>query len=291
MKSLTRIAPAKLNLSLRILRRRPDGYHDLVTLFHRISLADQLKLMPLKTGFKLRCSNPRLPLGEDNLITKAYRLLQKKYPNLGGVSVYLKKNIPLGAGLGGGSSNAATFLLGMKTLYRLRISKKELLRLGAQLGADVPFFIHQMKQGIGIGRGDRLKNSPTRAKHIFLLAASDEELSTKDVYENLKGKLARASLTKVSREITMLCAFLEKKKYDRIDSLLQNDLEKSAFELRPSLQKVLDRFRQRGIQVVRMTGSGPTVFGVLSHLQEAKRKQKELQQDFPHHKMLVCCSF
>lgn len=298
MKSLTLKSPAKINLSLRILRRRPDGYHDLVTLFHRISLSDTLTLMKQKEGFSLRCSDKTLPAGEGNLITKAYRLLQTKMPGLGGVSVVLKKKIPVGAGLGGGSSNAGHFLLGMKKLYGLKISQKELLVLGSRLGADVPFFIHNMSQGIGIGKGDRIKKVPLKAKYTFILAASKKGLSTRDVYENLRGKIKAlpagrqaVSLTKVSREITMLCAFLAQKKMAKIDPLLQNDLELSAFELRPSLRSVIAAFNKRGIQLSRMTGSGPTVFGMLIHPGGAKRAVQELRRDLPENEILLCQSY
>lgn len=291
MKSLTLKSPAKINLSLRVLRRRPDGYHDLVTLFHRISLADTLKLTKQKTGITLRCSDPALPLGETNLIVKAYRMLLQEVPGLGGVAVYLKKRIPVGAGLGGGSSNAGHFLLGMKKLYGLKVSQKKLLAMGARLGADVPFFIHNMSQGIGIGRGDRIKKVPLKTKYTFILAASKEGLSTRDVFENLKGKIRPVSLTKVSREITMLCAFLARKKTAQIGPFLKNDLELSSFELRPSLRSVISAFNKRGIQLSRMTGSGPTVFGILAHLRGAKRAVKELRRDLPSNEILLCRSY
>jgi 4-diphosphocytidyl-2-C-methyl-D-erythritol kinase len=291
MKSLTVKSPAKLNLILKVLRKRPDGYHDLATLFHRISVADTLILKKRASGFELKCSEKSLPTDERNLVTKAYHLLKQEIPELGGVSVTLKKVIPMGAGLGGGSSNAAFFLLGMKKLYRLRVSQAKLLKLGAKLGADIPFFIHNYRQALGIGRGDKLKNRPTKAKHIFILAASEEGLSTRDVYESLPVRHEPLSLTKVSRAITMLCAFLETKNYGQADGLLQNDLEISAFKLRPSLHAVLEQFQKRGIRPVRMTGSGPTIFGILPHLREAKRVKKALQRDLPDHKVLICHSY
>jgi 4-diphosphocytidyl-2-C-methyl-D-erythritol kinase len=114
MDSIILQSPAKLNLHLRILRKRPDGYHDLLTLFHRISLADTISIRNRAAGFKLTTNLRGLETGEGNLITKAYRLLQKEFPKLGGVCVRLTKRIPMGGGLGGGSSNAAHFLLGMK---------------------------------------------------------------------------------------------------------------------------------------------------------------------------------
>ncbi len=142
-----------------------------------------------------------------------------------------------------------------------------------------------------MGGEKKQKKKPTRPRHIFLLAASLRGLSTKKVYENLRVRLRPVSLTKASLAITMLCAFLEKKKYGRIERLLENDLEAAAFDLRPSLRKVLEGFRKHGIRLVRMTGSGPTVFAVLSHLREAKRIQKLLKQDLPSYKILLCRSY
>ncbi len=289
MNSLILKSPAKINLTLRVLRRRPDGYHELTTLFHRISLCDTLRFKKSQF-FSLKCSDPKLSTGEDNLITKAYRALQAEIPDLGGVSVRLTKRIPLGAGLGGGSSNAAFFLLGMKKLYRLKISSLKLAAIGEKLGADVPFFIHNLRQAIGLERGDKIQNTANAAKHTFLLAASHQGLSTREVYENLRGKWQAVSLTKVTPEIRILCAFLAKKKYAQVDKFLKNDLERSAFELRPSLQKILESFQKRGLPLVRMTGSGPTVFALCPSLREAKRAQKKLRQDLPSCKILLCQS-
>lgn len=297
MKMLTLQSPAKINLSLRVLRRRPDGYHELATLFHRISLRDTLTLKKQK-NFSLVSTNKKLPVDETNIITKAYRLLQKTCPKMGGVGVRLKKVIPLGAGLGGGSSNAAAFLIGANRLYRLGLTEAKLAALGGQLGADVPFFVYNIKQGIGIGRGDKIKKVKKSGKLNLILATTDAGLSTRDVYENLrKVNLARpagrqaASLTKVSRDITMLCTFLADKRLDRIAPFLRNDLEPSAFDLRPSLRRVIEIFRKRGIPLARMTGSGPSVFGVLPNLREAKTIVRQLRRDLPNYNIRICYSY
>ena len=144
MKSLTLQSPAKVNLYLRITGRRADGYHILDTLFHRISLVDTLTLSKRECGFSFS-SNANLPPREGNLLFKSYLELQKKFPGLKGVHAKLVKRIPIGAGLGGGSSNAAFFLLGMIRLYGLRISKPELMKMGLRIGADVPFFLMQKR--------------------------------------------------------------------------------------------------------------------------------------------------
>ncbi len=291
MQSLTVKSPSKINLVLKIIRRRPDGYHELATLFHRISLSDTLTIQKRKEGFKLRCSKRGLPVDETNLITKAYRKLQGKVKNLGGAEVFLKKQVPMGAGLGGGSGNAAAFLTGMKKLYGLKISTRELLALGGQLGADVPFFIHNINQGLGIGKGDRIKPLKTRTKHWFVLVASSRGLSTKEVYENTIPPPKPLSLTKVSRAITMLSAFLEKRAYDQVEAFLENDLEYSAFRLRPTLRKIITRIKKDGVPLTRMTGSGPTVFSILPDFRSAKRLVKKLRRLLPSNQILLCHSF
>ena len=287
MKSVTLKSPAKLNLFLRVLCRRADGYHDLVTVFHRLSLADTIKIKKAPV-YSLRCSNPALPTGGDNLITKAWRLLKKRFPGLGPVRVYLKKTIPVGAGLGGGSSNAAAFLLGMKRLYGLRISKKELLELGGKLGADVPFFIHNINQAIGIGVGDVIQSKPAKTRQWFVLLISKRPLWTKEVYRKLSRPLPEVSLTKLSHAAILLCNFLDKKKLGPVAKLLQNDLESSAFLLRPSLQGIIRKVTKLGVPTVRMTGSGPTVFALVKSLREANRLARNLRSGFPSLKIVVC---
>ncbi len=278
MRSLTVQSYAKLNLGLWIVNRRADGHHNLVTLFHRISLADTLRLKKSST-FSLRCSDPRLPTGEKNLITQAYRLLQKKFKKLGGVSVHLLKKIPAGGGLGGGSSNAAAFLLAMKKLYGLRVGKQQLMRWGAELGADVPFFLLQVNQAVGTGKGERLVPKPGKRRLFFTLLISHQPLSTKKVYQNLPRRLPGASLTKLKRAVTILSEFLNRNDFSQAQRLLWNDLEKPAFRLRPSIQRTIAKFKTRGARVVRMSGSGPTVFAIFGNESEAKRLARELRRD------------
>ena len=202
----------------------------------------------------------------------------------------LEKRIPVGAGLGGGSSNAAFFLLGIKKLYGLRISTSRLLRLGGQLGADVPFFIQDINQGIGTGRGDRILKMKSHARHYFVLAASENELSTGKVYENLAGKYRPASLTKDRRELRILCSFLDGKRYEKAALFFKNDLELSAFELRPSLRALAGKFKKQGMPFAGMTGSGPTVFGIAAGLREAKRLAGKLRRKLPSNRILFCRS-
>lgn len=307
MKKIVLQSPAKLNLHLRILGKRPDGYHELLTFFHQISLTDTLRLQKKPNGFTLTTNIPELETGEGNLITKAYRLLQKKIPSLKGVSVRLTKRIPLGGGLGGGSSNAAFFLLGMKQLYGLKISQKELLSLGKKLGADVPFFLSGARQAVAWGIGEKMQKVPARGKLWFLLLISNQRLNTKKVYENLDQrtgrffyqKLARLPpvarsrihLTKEKGIVRILRLFLSEKRIREAADYARNDLESSAFCLRPSIPKAIAKLKNLGASFVHMSGSGPTVFAVFSSRQEVSDFARKLKQNpIPYHKV-ICHSF
>ena len=291
MEKIVLRSPAKLNLHLRILGKRPDGYHKLLTLFHRISLADTIAIHKNSKGFKLATNIPSLETGESNLITKAYRALQKKFPELGGVSVRLDKRIPLGAGLGGGSSNAAFFLLGMKKLFRLKISPKELFDIGKGLGADVPFFLLDTPQAIAWGIGDKLQKAPRSSRLGFLLLVTEQGLNTKKVYQALSWSGRPLSLTKERRIARILRSFLERKRIQEASALARNDLERPAFCLMPSVPKAMAVLRGLGAPFVLMSGSGATVFAAFSSRKEALDLSKRLKEvPFPFRKV-ICHSF
>jgi 4-diphosphocytidyl-2-C-methyl-D-erythritol kinase len=287
MKKITLQSPAKLNLHLRILGKRPDGYHELLTLFHRVSFADTIVIRKNSVDFRLTTNIPSLETGEGNLITKAYRVLQDKFPGLGGVSVRLTKRIPLGAGLGGGSSNAAFFLLGMKKLFRLKISSKEFFAVGKKLGADVPFFLSDVRQAMAWGIGDKLQKAPFGARLWFLLLVTDQGLNTKKVYQTLSRSGRPLSLTKERRIARILRSSLERKRIREAAALARNDLEIPAFCLMPSIPKAVTVLKRLGASFVLMSGSGATVFAAFSSRKEALDLSKRLKEvPFPFRKVI-----
>ncbi len=291
MNSLTVKSPAKLNLHLRILSKRPDGYHELLTLFHRISLADTIAIRKISRGFKLTTNISLLETGEGNLITRVYRALQKRFPEMGGVSVRLNKRIPLGAGLGGGSSNAAFFLLGMKKLFRLKISPKELFAMGRKLGADVPFFLLDAQQAMAWGIGDELQKVPRGTPLWFLLLMTDQGLNTKKVYQSLSWKGRALSLTKEKRIARILRSFLARKRTREAATFARNDLELPAFRLMPAIPKAMAVLKGLEAPFVRMSGSGATIFAAFSSRKEALDLSKRLKEvPFPFRKV-ICHSF
>jgi len=290
MKTLTLQSPAKVNLDLRILGRYPNGYHKLFTLFHRLSICDTLRLVPRRQGLVIRCTHPAVPLDQSNIIAKAYQRLRERWPDLPGVTVYLTKKIPVAAGLGGGSSNAAAFLLGMKRLFKLRISRSDLMRLGSGLGADVPFFIADTPQAFGRDIGDSIEPVLSKVKKWFVLIASNKGLSTREVYLKLPKHLPAASLTKLERTARIATHFLDRLALEKVDQILKNDLEKPAFLLQPAIQKTIRKAVTLGAPFVRMSGSGPTVFAVFPSQKKAQAFARRIKHVLKN-KVIICHSY
>ena len=211
------------------------------------------------------CSHPRVPK-KDNLIVRAFRLLKQECVFQGGVSVKLVKRIPIGGGLGGGSSNAAVFLLGMNRLFRLGLSRAKLMKLGSRLGSDIPYFIAGIRHGIARGRGERIQSLPFKKKLWFLLFPSQRGLSTRKVYSHFR---LRGSLTGLGHSVRMTHAFLEKRNLEQAKYFLLNDLTESAEKIRPSLKKTRESLSDLQLGTCQMSGSGPTLFIVFNSHQKA----------------------
>src|SRR3989338_5202174 len=178
------LSPAKVNLFLTVLKRRVDGYHNLHTLFERVDLCDKITITKTACRISVRTNVPDLPNDSRNIATRAAELLKKYARVREGARIRIQKRIPIAAGLGGGSSNAATVLLGLNRLWRLRLSKTRLLKLAAKLGSDVPFFILETPFAEGRGRGEILK--PIRlkgAKLWHVIVKPPFGISTKHAYQ------------------------------------------------------------------------------------------------------------
>jgi len=250
-------APAKLNLYLRVLGKRPDGYHELETVFERIDLADELTFEPADT-VRLTCNDPSLLCGEDNLILRAARLLQTATGTKRGAAIHLIKRIPTAAGLGGGSSDAATTLLALNRLWNLDLQPQHLTELAAQLGADVPFFLLETSFALGKGRGDAcqpLAAPSVELAHVLVVPAV--RLSTTEVFST-----AEFNLTAKTPSSTMVAHALSNGSLSELAQGLWNDLEPEAIRRCPIISVIQSRLRERGCLGVRLSGSGPSVFGL-----------------------------
>ena len=257
--------PAKINLGLHIHGKREDGFHELETIFQMVSLYDDVELELLSSGIKLECDTPGVPTDDTNLVCKAALLLRQSYQVEGkGVSIRLKKKIPFGAGLGGGSGNAAGVLMGLNRLWDLNIEREELLALAAELGSDVPFFLTS-PCALGMGRGEQLKTLKPCAKFQVLLVFPGFPVATSWVYQNLKLKL-----TKRENNISILRKNLSLSDITSLGSRLYNDLEPVVIQRFPEVQVVKDELGAWGALGVLLSGSGSTVFGIFDDAKKAR---------------------
>lgn len=268
-------APAKINLALEVHRRRPDGYHEIRTLFQTISLYDHLRLRRRKRGIVLRCRN--FPdSGPGNLAWKAAEHFFACTGVGGGIEIGLDKNIPVGGGLGGGSSDAAAVLLGASRLYGLRPPPGELGRWAAALGSDVPFFIDG-GAAVGTGRGEIIEplqeGGPDCA---VLLCDPGMEVSTSAVYRRYV-----PCLTREKDALTILLTRWKSGRLGPVGSALSNDLEETLFELQPSLRRVRERLIEEGAAGARVTGSGACLFGLFPTKEKARTAGSRLGREFP----------
>jgi 4-diphosphocytidyl-2-C-methyl-D-erythritol kinase len=306
-------AYAKLNIRLEVLGKRSGGYHDLWSIFHLVSLHDELEFEPLENGrIILSCNNEHLPVNEKNLAVKAARLLQgyikgavipredlalqtegcTDHPSirharcttqddrLQGAKITLTKNIPVGAGLGGGSSDAAAALLGMSKLWGLGLSDSELHQLALELGSDVPYFL---KGGTALvtGRGENIKPLDWGQTYHFVIVYPGFGVSTAWAYKNLKIPLTKGP------------GFSKMFDYDlslgpepeQMAKSLGNDLEKVVIPSHPQIDQIKQKLVQSGALGALMSGSGSSVFGIFPDPVSARQASSELKLQWP------CCFY
>lgn len=265
---LTFLAPAKLNLHLRVVGRRRDGYHLLDSLMVPISLFDRVACSPTPNGsIRLRCSNPRLE-GEDNLGWRAATLLRQVTGCRKGADIRIRKRIPIGAGLGGGSTDAAAVLLLLNDLWRLRLPPSQLARIGLELGADVPFFLAGGPARVR-GIGDRIDPTPALALPPMVVSWPGFVMSTKWVYGNLHWAAA-------PRAPSPIAAFLRGR--TAASTVLQNDLQAVAEGARPKIARLRRLLERLGAAGACMTGSGSAVFGIFPSERGSRRAAAELRR-------------
>ncbi len=250
----TRYAPAKINLCLHVLGKRHDGYHELAMLMQRVSLCDVIEFEVVSTpGVRVCCDRLSLAPGEENIAGRAALLILDRAGNPCGINLCIEKNIPVAAGLGGGSSDAATVLLTLNQLLNMQLSRHRLMELGARLGADVPFFIYE-NAAWATGIGDQLLMAPLLPAVWYVLVNPGISVSTAQVYRKL-GLTSKMDATKLPRFPETLENLVEQ---------LHNDLERVTLADYPVVGEIKQRLLVLGATGVLMSGSGPTVFGVFA---------------------------
>lgn len=260
------LSPAKINLFLEVIGKRNDGYHEIESVMQTISLFDTLYLQEAKEGISVATNCPELPTGRDNLVYRAAGLIKKEYDIKKGVRITLDKQIPIGGGLGGGSSNAAATLIGLNRLWKLGLSENELVFLSAKLGSDVPFFIYG-KTSLVKGRGEIVFPLPVRQKFYYTLVSPSLAIPTRNIYKNLKSPLTKRL---VNVNIIIKSLLKQRVNYKKIQMLLHNRLQTVALQLYPVLKNTYQAFHKISTQGVLLSGSGSTIFKLCGCRKEAQ---------------------
>lgn len=274
MDNLTVKAFAKINLSLDVLGTLPNGYHEVKMVMQTVSLYDSVELTKTDEGIELECSLRFLPTGPDNLAYRAAEAFFKETGINGGVKIYLKKHIPVGAGLAGGSSNAAAVLTGLNRLYDAKLSTRKMCEIGTALGADVPYCIiggTRLAEGIG----EKLSPLPPLPKCHIVLVKPSFSISTKWVYDNID-----ACPDIVHPPTDKLIEALEKGDLYEMCSNMGNVLEDVSIAHYPVLSAVKDDLRALGAIGAQMSGSGPTVFGIFDDEEKAQNAKDILWKKY-----------
>ena len=264
-------APAKINLFLEILGKRNDGYHEIETVMQEIDLVDNLQFEEIQEGVKLKCNDKNIPSDENNLVCKAANLILNECGIKKGVLISLEKNIPVGAGLGGGSSDAAATLKALNILWKIGLNDAELMEFAAKLGSDIPFFI-KGKTSLCSGRGEKITPIEVKSEMNYLVIFPHVNISTTTIYRNLK-----IDLTKKIIDVSSFLDALKHRKLADISKLLYNRLEEVIFATYPDLLDVksaLDHFDFCGLSV---SGSGSAFFGLCKDKQQAEAIKSKIE--------------
>ena len=266
-------AMAKINLGLDVVRKREDGYHDVRMIMQTVGMYDALELTPLNEPEIRITTNLRyLPVNEDNLVYHAAKLLMTEFHIKQGLMIQLEKFIPVSAGMAGGSSDAAAVMFGVNRLFKLGLSKKELMQRGVKIGADVPYCIMR-GTALAEGIGERLTALPKVPRGHVLIAKPPISVSTKFVYENLHLEKLQSH-----PDIDGIRAAIEAGDLKMMAERMGNVLETVTIPAYPQIGKIRDIMLENGALGAMMSGSGPTVFGVFETCAQGKKARQVLKE-------------
>ncbi|MCY8825146.1 4-(cytidine 5'-diphospho)-2-C-methyl-D-erythritol kinase [Bacillus atrophaeus] len=258
-------APAKINLSLDVTKKRPDGYHEVEMIMTTIDLADRIELTEIaEDEVRVASHNRFVPDDQRNLAYQAAKLIKGRYKVKKGVSIMITKVIPVAAGLAGGSSDAAATLRGLNRLWKLNLSVEELAELGAEIGSDVSFCVYG-GTALATGRGERIRHISAPPHCWVILAKPTVGVSTAEVYRQLK-------LDKVEHpDVNGMIEAIEEKSFQKVCGQLGNVLESVTLDMHPEVAMIKNQMKRFGADAVLMSGSGPTVFGLVQYESKVQR--------------------
>lgn len=272
---------AKINITLRVLGKRADGFHELFTVFQTVSLCDEITFSE-SDQIGLTCSDPGVPTGESNIIIKAARLLNQRAGTRHTASIHLEKHIPSPGGLGGGSSNGAVALVGLTRLWGLEVPSEDFHSIAAELGSDVPFFLYG-GTAIGTGRGTEIEPVPDIEGRCLLIVTPDVSVSTRDAFSRLNAQ----NLTSEEAESILIVCRFEAEKLDLRHSKLRNDMEAAVFAAHPEIERVKKTLLELGAVNAMMSGSGASVFAVFDKKETRQTTLKALDREVNWRKFAV----
>ncbi len=257
-------APAKINWFLAVINKRDDGYHNIISTMHCIDLFDRLSFKDAEVIELISDVDSDIPK-EENLVYKAAMLIKNYSSYKRGARIILKKEIPVAAGLGGGSSDAACTLIGLNRMWGLKLDNKDLMKLASKIGSDVPFFIGGPFSLVE-GRGEKVKDIKINSSVVMLLVKPDISIPASWAYRSYNAKL-----TKKPVDIKLFLQTLKKKDFISLRHMIFNDLEKPVIRKYRMVDEIKKRLIKNGAVISSMSGSGPTVFGVFNSAKEAIR--------------------
>lgn len=268
-------APAKINLFLKVLEKRPDGYHNIFSWFQAVNLFDRLDFIKTETpGLKLTVEgSDKVPSDDSNLIIKTARGLFETLALPGGLKIKLDKNIPVAAGLGGGSADAAATIYAINRLYDLHLSERVMMEIGLSVGSDVAFFFSRGSAEV-TGRGEIIKGLSLPVDYWVVLITPPLAISTADSYRHLKMDLT------ISKGDVKLSNCINFKELVRNIGDIGNDFEKVHFESYPVLGQIAALLSAAGADLIRMSGSGPTIFGLFENIPDIEVLQQASRGDW-----------
>lgn len=271
------------------MNKRRDGYHAIETLFERLDIGDTIYLDSISSGIELKVhGDEKIPGDSTNLAWRAAKLLQESCGVRHGIRIRILKRIPVAAGLGGGSSNAATVLLGLNWLWNLRLSKKKLMTLGLKLGSDVPFFVLETSLALGRGRGEILRKISKPKRRLWhVLIKPLFGISTKEAYEGFKAPF----LTLPKADVRMLLHSIQKGDLKALSKLLTNSLELALNKRVRTILKIKKKLVDEGAFTALLSGSGSCVFGLFASKHEAQKAARRLERSHKNWKVFVASTY
>jgi 4-diphosphocytidyl-2-C-methyl-D-erythritol kinase len=267
---------SKVNIGLKVLSQRDDGYHNIYTIFQELNFGDSIDIEKRDHGFKIIANVDWVPTNKSNICYKAYTEIKKEFSEVKGIHIKIDKKIPIGSGLGGGSANAAALLKGIKNIYKLEVTESKLEEIGSEVGADVPFFIRGKTQ-LGEGIGDKLTQLPKAIIGTYLLVIPKISIRTEWAYSVIKNRLNNQNKN------AKFSSFINED-YSSLQ-IFENDFEQIVIPAYPEIGAIKSKLLNLGARFASLSGSGSTVYGVYDD--EASAKEAELLFHTSHQTILA----